>query len=60
MNFLRDIKNEHEVKLHIKAKRVKGYECDGCYFQQFGSCDTMKCTPTERKDKKNIIWELVE
>jgi hypothetical protein len=48
--------NENELKLHLKAKRVKGYECDGCYFQKFGGCDTMKCTPHERKDKKNIIW----
>ena len=56
MNLLRDITNEKEFRLHLKAKSVKGFECDGCYFQKFGSCDNMKCTPHNRKDKKNIIW----
>lgn len=57
MNLLRDITNEKEFKLHLKAKAVKGDDCDGCYFQKFGGgCTQMRCTPYDRKDNKNIIW----
>lgn len=56
MNLLRDITNEKEFKLHLKAKSVKGDSCDGCYFEKLGGCSLMMCTKIERKDNKNIIW----
>jgi hypothetical protein len=50
--------DQNTIKLNLKAKVVKkgSLYCDGCYFESKMNCNGMYCTPSDRKDKKTIMW----
>jgi len=48
--------NELVVSMVLKAKVVRNLSsCNGCYFNS-NKCDGVKCSASERLDKKRIIW----
>lgn len=51
--------DQQTISINLKAVENIGDECDGCYFKSFGGCRKTCCTPSERIDGKNIIWEEV-
>lgn len=39
----------------LQAVETEDMSCKGCYFNHYKNCD-MHCLPSERKDKKNVIF----
>lgn len=63
-----DISDEIPVGAHLTLELVatEGDSCRGCFFEDLDSdididcCQRIKCGATQRKDRKNVIFKLVE
>lgn len=61
-----DISDEIPVGSRIVLDVVESEGCDGCFFAELDydtytdSCERIKCGATQRKDRKNVIFKLVE
>lgn len=57
---------ELPINSEITLKVVEGEGCKGCYFADLDfdiyvdCCKNIKCGSSNRKDKKNVIYKLVE
>ena len=53
-------------EITLKVVEDKKGECNGCFFYEFASdiyadtCTGFKCSSTERKDGKNVIFKEVK
>ena len=53
-------------QITLKVVEDKKGECNGCFFYEFASdiyadtCTGFKCSSTERKDGKNVIFKEVK
>ena len=45
----------------LKVAETDDYSCRGCYFLDLGyKCYDQICMRSERKDRKNVVFQLVE
>lgn len=50
----------------LKVVETKEYDCTGCFFDEIASsinmdtCNRIKCTSNERKDRKNVQFKKVK
>ena len=53
-------------RLTLEVVETTNYSCDGCFFDEIARslyddfCKQFKCSRAERKDKKSIIYKVVE
>lgn len=58
--------DEVELGAKITLEVVESEDCKGCYFADLDfdinidCCKNIKCGSSKRKDKKNVIFKLVE
>lgn len=43
----------------LKVVESKDRTCGDCYFRNYECCN-IKCIPLERKDKKNVVFQMVD
>ena len=53
-------------RLTLEVVETTNYSCDGCFFDEIAKslyddfCKQLKCSRAERKDKKSVIYKVVE
>lgn len=43
----------------VESRQQGGEACLNCILSNSPKCCTIKCTPRERKDKKDVLFQLV-
>ena len=47
--------------IKLKVVETEDFSCRGCYFLALGDkCYQQLCMRSERKDRKNVVFKLVE
>ena len=46
-----------DSKAYMAVKPISYTACDGCAFNKTTHCQSVKCSPVERGDKKMVIYK---